>query len=119
MTSPVSYLGYTIFPDTGVVIGIYGRPIGKDTKGYRVINRNQKHWMAHRLIWEAVNGPIPDGLQINHKNGIKHDNRIENLELVTQSENAKHAYRIGLQSASGDHNGRRIGKLRKLRSKGA
>lgn len=46
---------------------------------------------VHRLVFEAFKGPIPKGLEINHKNGIKHDNRLENLELVTKSENLKHA----------------------------
>lgn len=46
---------------------------------------------VHRLVWEAFNGEIPKNLEINHKNGIKHDNRLENLELVTKSENIRHA----------------------------
>lgn len=50
----------------------------------------------HRVMWWLHNGPIPKGKEINHKNGIKHDNRIENLELVTHSENTRHAYRTGL-----------------------
>ena len=62
--------------------------------------------MAHRMIWEHFNGPIPPELQINHINGVKTDNRLQNLELVTQSENTKHAYRTGLASAKGTRNGR-------------
>lgn len=46
---------------------------------------------AHRLVWEAFNGPIPSDVEINHKNGLKHDNSLDNLELVTKSENIKHA----------------------------
>lgn len=50
--------------------------------------------MVHRLIWQSFNGPIPDGFVINHKNGIKHDNRLSNLEIVTPSENTKHAFDV-------------------------
>lgn len=52
---------------------------------------------VHRLVWEAFNGPIPPGMEINHKNGKKDDNRLSNLELVTSSENSRHAYVAGLQ----------------------
>ena len=54
---------------------------------------------AHRLVWEVLHGPIPEDLEINHINGDKADNRITNLELVTGSENQKHAFAIGLQRA--------------------
>lgn len=49
---------------------------------------------SHRVIWQVFNGDIQAGMQVNHKNGIKTDNRLENLELVTASENQKHAYRV-------------------------
>ena len=60
--------------------------------------------MAHRLVWQHFFGNIPDGLTINHKNGIKTDNRPVNLEVVTQGENEKHAYRTGLKSQWGERN---------------
>ena len=49
---------------------------------------------AHRVIWTNSNGPIPSGLTINHKNGIKDDNRLENLELATQSQQRHHAIQV-------------------------
>lgn len=49
---------------------------------------------AHRLVYEAFVGPIPEGMQINHKNGVKDDNRVENLEIATPSENTRHAYHV-------------------------
>ena len=50
--------------------------------------------LVHRIIWQSFNGPITDGLQVNHKSGNKADNRLSNLELVTGSQNTKHAYDV-------------------------
>jgi hypothetical protein len=57
---------------------------------------------VHRLVAETFVGPILDGLQVNHLNGIRADNHAANLEVVTQSENALHAYRTGLWTRKGD-----------------
>lgn len=45
---------------------------------------------AHRVIWIAAEGEIPPGLQVNHRNKLRWDNRRANLELVTFSHNVRH-----------------------------
>jgi len=59
-----------------------------DTNGYRRISINKKRYMAHRLVWTYHNGEIQTGYQIDHMNGVKDDNRIENLRLATPSQNS-------------------------------
>lgn len=61
--------------------------------------------LSHRLVWFHVNGPISDGLTINHKNGNKADNRIENLELATDSEQQLHAVHVLRKGRAADQNG--------------
>lgn len=59
-------------------------------------NGKQKHVLVHRLIAKAF-VPNPDKLpQVNHKDGDPKNNRADNLEWVTASQNIKHAYDIGL-----------------------
>ena len=69
-----------------------------------MIGDRRLHGLAHRLVWQHFFGDLPDGMVINHKNGIKDDNRPENLEVVTYSENMKHAHANRLLDQRGERN---------------
>lgn len=80
-------------------------------RGYNTIalrkNGSVKNCMVSRLV-AATYIPNPeDKPQVNHINGTKTDNRVENLEWVTQAENQQHARRAGLHKnqAKGSRHG--------------
>ncbi|WP_460670492.1 NUMOD4 motif-containing HNH endonuclease [Larkinella ripae] len=87
--------------------GFTGQPLSPNAnqRGYLCISLSRKHkykrFFVHRIVMHAFVGPIPDGYTVNHKNGIKDDNRLENLEYVTQAENNAHAFRTGLRTNKG------------------
>lgn len=96
---------WTVDAAVGRVLGVRGQPFRRlNSWGYVQIKfRRPDDWqrevavLAHRVIWEFVKGaPLPDGLVINHRNGVKTDNRLANLEAVSAHENAQHAFRTGL-----------------------
>lgn len=80
----------------GEVFSIRGKPLCQwiDNMGYKqvVLYRNGKrnYKRVHRLVYEAFYGKIPNKLLVNHIDEDKNNNTINNLELITNSENVKH-----------------------------
>lgn len=59
--------------------------------GYRRVwcRTERRLKMEHRVVWEAVHGPIPQGMEVHHVNGDKLDNRVENLRIVSRLEHKR------------------------------
>ena len=96
--------------DEGVVISIRsGRELKPDiTKcGYEQVTvgilGKSYRFKVHRLVAEAFIGPCPAGLQVNHKDAVKGNNRLSNLEYVTCKQNAEHASRMGRYIVGSKH----------------
>lgn len=68
-----------------------------------------KSWGVHKFIAITFIGPRPEGKEINHKKGIKLDNRAKELEYITHAKNVQHAFDNDLTlPARGSNNGNSI-----------
>lgn len=115
--------------ERGTITGTrYGRLIGhKAPNGYlwatvRLDDGREVNVLAHRIVWAVARGVVDFG-QLNHRNGRKSDNRLANLEAVTDSQNKLHAFATGLAPVgAGHHNARFIEadvlEMRRLRAEG-
>ena len=63
--------------------------------GYVVASFGHENVMLHRYLWELINGPIPEYMEIDHINCDKKDNRLANLRLATYSQNSRNYVRGG------------------------
>ena len=75
-------------------IPVNTKPVGSErlTKdGYMAVKTAEPNvWkLKHRLIWEQVHGPIPEGSNVQFRNGNRQDIRIENLYLISRAEQMK------------------------------
>lgn len=80
--------------------GKVGDPAGCNSWGYRVIRIDGRLYGAHRLVWLYVHGRWPDAM-IDHVNGDRSDNRIENLREANSVQNAHNAKRPNLMAIKG------------------
>lgn len=55
--------------------------------GYLMFGVKKKLILVHRIVWETFNGSISNGMEIDHINCIRDDNRLSNLRCVTHKQN--------------------------------
>jgi hypothetical protein len=81
--------GYTYEPETGLIYSRYGKTSKPLNRGYisigLVLNEKTYRIQGHQFAWYLINKECVE--QIDHINGIRNDNRIENLRSVTRNQN--------------------------------
>jgi hypothetical protein len=80
--------------------GMSAHPGEDASKGYRTVVLYQsgkpRRFKVHLLVAGAFLGTRPAGHECNHKNGVKTNNRLSNLEWITKQANMQHAFRLGI-----------------------
>jgi hypothetical protein len=94
MTSGVTNFGEPLKP---AIINSGYKSVGLSVDG------KKRHRLVHRLVTEAFIGPIPPGMFVNHKDGDKFNNAVDNLEILTPSESSHHAVSLGLHLSGERH----------------
>lgn len=81
--------------DKGTVNGIRKKNVGTTKEdGYRYVFIQGSWQYIHRLVYETFVGEIPEGLEINHKDGNRANNALDNLECLTHRANIKHSFDV-------------------------
>ena len=97
-------------------------------RGYMLVNLHRhgrpRNFLVHRLVAMAFLGAIPRGPRINHKDGDKRNNCLDNLEICTPEQNRAHAARTGLllrgeANPSSRLTDAKVRAMRQMRAEGA
>lgn len=98
-------------PIYAIKVSNFGNVKTLDDKEFKKVSKNQRYirlqavnkinyeikfLSVHRLVTELFIKNIPENMVVNHIDGNKHNNNIDNLEIVSHKENINHAYKLGL-----------------------
>lgn len=67
---------------------------GQNPNDYIRTSYRRKKYLAHRIIYEMFNGPISEGMEVDHINRNRRDNRLSNLRLVSHQDNMRNMPRL-------------------------
>ncbi len=91
---------YTFDAEKGIFSKLLNRYLTgtDDGHGYlrvtlKCTDGKQHSFMYHKVLWEAINGDVPFGYELNHKDEDKHNFKLSNLELLTHKENMNYGTR--------------------------
>lgn len=95
-------------PDTGLFVRVCDKARAKagdeigwlDGDGYRRTKLEGKTLFLHVVAWELMNGPVPQGMEVDHRDGNPANNAISNLRLATKGQNM-HNSRIRKTNTTG------------------
>jgi hypothetical protein len=90
---------FTYDAEVGTLVRADGYRGYVNNLGYRQITLKNVIYSAHRIAWTLAHGRTPDG-EIDHINGVRGDNRLRNLRLVTSAENNRNR-RLSKHNRSG------------------
>lgn len=102
---------YLVFPDGRIWSEINQRflnPSISKLSGYYIFSRNVTKIVGgsstlHRILAHCFKGGIPEGMVIDHLDGNKLNNELDNIEIITHAENTKRAYEKGLAKGKKGH----------------
>lgn len=115
------YFDYSVYED-GTIVGKLGSVLNptKTKAGYYVINlyvnKKKKRMYIHRIVALCYIDNPENKDTVNHKDGDKSNNSVKNLEWLTQTDNAKHAWSSGLNNNSFKLNKNQVDEIKYLYS---
>lgn len=78
----------------GAVAGGFG------SKGYWQVSYKNRKYLAHNVVWELHNGPVPEGFTVDHRDRNPTNNRIENLRLATKTQQSANTKKWSLSKTA-------------------